>query len=138
MLREKLDRDGVPHGAGGDEERGLHAGDFGGALLQAVHGGVLTVNVVADFSFGHGAAHLGCGSGDCIAAEIDHACKNSWKTSLDKRTPRLVRRIVGPVCSSRPAARKRRIATPCSRQSTSSGVTPSSSRRPTKNFSSPG
>ena len=33
VLGEQLDRDGVPHGAGGHEERRLFAGDFGGRAL---------------------------------------------------------------------------------------------------------
>ena len=34
VLGEEFDGDGVAHGAGGDEEGGLFAGDFGGALLR--------------------------------------------------------------------------------------------------------
>ncbi len=92
VLGVQFDRDGVAHGAGGDEQGGFFAGDFGGALFQAIDGGVFAIDVVADFGFGHGAAHGGRGLGDGIAAQIDHAVRNSWKTSLESMTPRSVRR----------------------------------------------
>ena len=57
VLGEELDRDGVPHGAGGDEQRGLFADDLGGALFQAVDGGVFAIDIVADFGLEHGAPH---------------------------------------------------------------------------------
>ena len=50
VLGEQLDRDGVAHGAGGDEQGGFLAGDFGGALFEAVDGGVFAVHVVADLA----------------------------------------------------------------------------------------
>ena len=73
VFGEQLDGDGVAHGAGGNEERGFLAGDFGGARFQPVDGGVFAVNVVADFGFEHGLAHGGRGFGDGVAAQIDHS-----------------------------------------------------------------
>ena len=77
VLGVQLDRDGVAHGAGGHEQRGFLAGDFGRALLQPVDGGIFAVNVVADLGLHHGAPHLGRGLGHGIAAQIDHAVRNS-------------------------------------------------------------
>ena len=74
-------------------------------LFQPVDGGVFAVNVVADFGFHHGAPHGGGGLGDGVAAQVDHAVRNSWKTSLESITPRLVRRSAPPRF---PAARRRR------------------------------
>ena len=44
----------------------------GGGLLQAVDGGVLAVDVVADLRLGHGPPHLGRGAGDGVGAQVDH------------------------------------------------------------------
>ena len=71
MLGEHLDPDGVAHGAGGDEQGGLFPGDLGGALFQAVDGGVLAVDVVPHLGFHHGAPHGGGGLGHGIAAQVD-------------------------------------------------------------------
>ena len=60
--------------------------------FEAVDGGVLAVDVVADLGLHHGAPHGGRGLGDGVAAQIDHVVRNSWKTSLESRTPRPVRR----------------------------------------------
>ena len=82
VLGEQLDGDGVPHGAGGNEQGGRFAGDFGGTLFEAVDGGIFAIHVVADLGFEHGAPHGRRGLGNGIAAQIDHRFKNSWKTSL--------------------------------------------------------
>ena len=66
-----FDGDEIAHGAGGHEEAGFAAEDFGGAGLQLVDRGILAVDVVADDGFGHGAAHLGRGARDGVAAEVD-------------------------------------------------------------------
>src|SRR5271163_1584537 len=94
VLSVDLDGDDVSHGAGGDEEPGFFAENFGGALFQPVDSGVFAVNVVADFGFGHSAAHSSRGTSYGVAAEIDHVVMNSAKTSLESRTPRLVRRSI--------------------------------------------
>ena len=41
-------------------------------LLQRAHGRVLAVVVVADLGLRHGAPHGGRGSGDGVAAQVDH------------------------------------------------------------------
>src|ERR1019366_3958675 len=107
VFGEQLGADGIPHGAGGHEQRGGFAGDFGRPLFQAVDRGIFAINVIADFGFEHGAPHGGGGLGNGIDAEVDHRFKNSWKTSLESRPPRLVRRRVAPSVSSSPASRKR-------------------------------
>ena len=61
----------IAHGAGGHEEAGFAAEDFGGARLQPVDRGILAVDVVADVGFGHGAPHLRRGPRDRVAAEVD-------------------------------------------------------------------
>src|SRR5882724_7441032 len=101
-LGVELHRDGVAHGAGGNEKRGFLAKDFGGASLQAIDGGIFAVNIVADRGCRHGSAHGFGGLSDGIASEIDQAAtpKNSWNISLDTMTPRLVRRTRVPDCSS--------------------------------------
>ena len=72
MLGEQLDGDCVPHRAGGNEQGGRLAGDFGGTLFEAVDGGIFAIHVVADFGFEHGAPHGRRGLGNGIAAQIDH------------------------------------------------------------------
>ena len=57
----------------GTKSAGFAAEDFGGALLQAIHRGIFAVDVVADFGFGHGAAHLGRRARDGVAAEVYYA-----------------------------------------------------------------
>ena len=61
----------VGHGAGRDVERGLLAGELGGALLQPVHGRVVAVPVVADLGVGHRPAHGGRRRGDGVRTEVD-------------------------------------------------------------------
>ncbi len=90
----ELHADHVPHGASGDEQGGFLAGDLGGALFEAVDGGIFAVDVISDFGFGHGATHGFGGTGYGVAAEIDkaHAFRNSPSTSLETITPLEVRR----------------------------------------------
>src|SRR5580658_6001793 len=125
MLGEQLDGDGIAHGAGGDEQRRLFAGDLRGAALQTIDGGVFAVNIVAHFGFHHGAAHRGRRLGDGIAAKIDHAVRNSWNTSFESITPRLVRRRMPPAVSSRPASMKRWMGPANRSHSAGSGRMPS-------------
>ncbi len=65
------DADLVGHRAGRHVERGLLAGDLGGALLQPVDGRIVAEPVVADLGVGHGPAHGGGGRGDGVRTEID-------------------------------------------------------------------
>src|SRR5580704_11128963 len=69
--RPAFDGEEVAHAAGGNEERGFLFENFGGAFLQMIGGRILAVDVVADFGFGHGAAHGGSWFCDGVAAEID-------------------------------------------------------------------
>ena len=68
----EADGEFVAHGAGGDEEGGFFAEEFGGGKLELGDGGVIAEDVVADRGFGHGFAHGGGGLGDGVAAEVDH------------------------------------------------------------------
>ena len=56
--------------ARGEEEGGLFAGECGDVVLEAVDGGVLAVDVVADVGAGHGRAHGGGGNRDGVAAKV--------------------------------------------------------------------
>src|SRR5581483_9052836 len=137
MLCVDFHRDGVAHRASGDEQAGLFPENLSGALLEPIYAWIFTIDVVADFGFGHGAAHGRSGAGDGVAAEVNHAT-NSAKTSLEKSTPRSVRRSCGPSFISRPCSTKRWIG--ASYWSNSSGPRrmPSASLRPTKKRSSAG
>jgi hypothetical protein len=57
--------------AGGKEEPRLHAEALGGDLVQAIDGGIVAEDVVADLGLGHGAAHGLGGLGDGVAAQVD-------------------------------------------------------------------
>ena len=137
VLGEQLDRDGVAHGAGGDEQGGLFAGDLGGALLQPVDGGVFAVDVVADLGASIMARRISRGGlGDGVAAQIDHAARNSWKTSLESSTPRSVSRRCRRAVSSRPVVEEAVDGLVEARHSSGVGRMPADSRRPTKRRSS--
>src|SRR5215475_3651283 len=86
MMRPDLDGDEVAHAAAGDEKRGFLAEDLRGALLEPIHGRIFKVNVVADLSFGHGAAHSGRGPSHGIAAEVNDAfglgCRHFFRLPL--------------------------------------------------------
>ena len=69
--RPAFDGEQIAHAAGGNEERGFLLENFRGAVLQAIDGGVFAVDVVANFGFGHGAAHGGRWFCDGVAAKID-------------------------------------------------------------------
>src|SRR5260221_9258419 len=95
----ELHGDHVAHGACGHKQRGFLADHLGGALLQAINGGIFTIDVVAHIGFRHRLAHGRGGTGNSIAAKVDYALAhntgapmNSAKTSLESRTPRGVRR----------------------------------------------
>src|ERR1700675_2280863 len=136
VLGVDLDRDHVAHGARGNEQAGFFAEKLRGALFQAIDGRIFAVNVVAHFGFGHGAAHGGGRPRDGVAAKIDHTVINSAKTSLDKRTPRLVSLSRSPSLASNPSSTKRWIGASNLRHSSGCGRMPSVKRRPTKNRSS--
>ena len=70
MLGEQFDRDGIPHGACGDEEGRLLAGDLGRALLQTVDCGVFTVNIISDLRLIHRFTHFQGGKGNRVTAQI--------------------------------------------------------------------
>src|SRR4029077_14526179 len=64
--------DEVAHATGGYEEGGFLAEDFGGTNFECVYGGIFEIDVVADFGFGHGAAHCRSWAGDSVAAQVDY------------------------------------------------------------------
>ena len=106
VLREQLDRDGVAHRAGWDEERRFLAGDLGRALFEFVCGWVFGVDVIAHFGFEHRLAHGRRGFRDRVAAEIDHTVRNSWNISFEIITPLGVRRRLPFARSNMPVERK--------------------------------
>ena len=71
---------------------------LGRALLQAVDGRVLAVDVVADLGLGHGPAHLGRGPGDGVGAEVDRRVMDAATVSAFPRgdAPRRVRTMASP------------------------------------------
>jgi len=69
-----FNRGEIRHRAGRKIERRFPAEDFRGASLEPIDGRILGVHVVADFGFGHGAAHSGGGAGYRVAAEVDYGC----------------------------------------------------------------
>ena len=71
VMRPDFDGDEIPHAAGGDEKRGFFAENVGSAFFEAVDGRIFEIDVIADFGFGHGAAHRGCRSCDGVAAKVD-------------------------------------------------------------------
>jgi hypothetical protein len=68
MFGVDLDADDIAHGTGGHIETGLLAENLGRALLQPIDRGIFAVHIVADFGFGHGAAHSGRGASDGVTA----------------------------------------------------------------------
>src|SRR5262249_39651711 len=89
-----------------------------------------------DLGFHHGPPHGGSWLCNGIAAQIDHFVRNSWKTSLESRTPREVSRRTPPAVSTRPASRNLPIGSENRCHSAGSGRIPSINRRPTKKRSS--
>jgi hypothetical protein len=61
----------VAHGAGGEVERGFLSEQLGDLVLETVHRRVLAELFVADLGGGEEAAHLGGGSRDRVAEEVD-------------------------------------------------------------------
>src|SRR5581483_7167232 len=76
-LGVNLDRDLISHGAAGNENRGFALENLRRALLQAVDCGVFAVNVVAYLGLSHGAAHVGGGTRDRVAAQINRGLLRS-------------------------------------------------------------
>src|ERR1043166_6605287 len=70
MVRPHLDRDEIAHAAGGHEQCGFFAEDFGGAALERVDGWVFEIDIVADFGFSHGATHGWGWARNRVAAQI--------------------------------------------------------------------
>ena len=74
----QLDGDLVAHGSGGNEDGGFASEDFSGASFEAIDGGVFGVNVIANLSGGHGAAHGVAGQSYGVAAKVNprsaHEC----------------------------------------------------------------
>src|SRR5947209_10784691 len=71
MMRVDLDGNLVAHGAGGNKNGGFPPENLCGPLLQPVDRGVFTINVIANLSFSHGAAHFGSRLGDGVAAQVN-------------------------------------------------------------------
>jgi len=69
----EADGDLVGLRARGDEQPGGLAEELRRALLEAAHGGVLAVDVVAHLGLRHGPAHLRAGAGDGVRAKVDLA-----------------------------------------------------------------
>jgi hypothetical protein len=122
VLREQLDGDRVPHGAGRNEQGRRLAGDFGGALFQAVDGGIFTIHVVAHFGFEHGAPHRRRGLGNGIAAQIDHKFRKLLEDFIGQQDAAVGERRMPSSVSSRPASRKRWIGASNRRHSSGRGV----------------
>ena len=68
----RADRHLVRHGAGGHVDGVVLAQNLGGAGLEPLDRGIVAVHVVADGGLGHRLTHCGGGTGDRVAAEIDH------------------------------------------------------------------
>jgi hypothetical protein len=69
--RPAFDGKKIAHAAGGDEERGFLLENFRGALLKMIDSGVLAIDVIADFGFGHGPTHGGSWFCNGVAAEVN-------------------------------------------------------------------
>ena len=61
----------VAHCAAGDVDGGLLAHSLGSHGLKALHGGVVSQDVVAHFRLEHGLPHLGCRVGHRVAAQVN-------------------------------------------------------------------
>ena len=71
VMGPDLDGDEIAHAAGGNEQGGFFAEDFGGTLLEEIDGGIFTVDVVADGAEAMALAHFVAGTSDGVAAKID-------------------------------------------------------------------
>jgi len=60
-----------------------------GRIIEGLDGGVVAVNVVADFGFGHGRAHFGRRPATRITSEIDHVSSRF----LSRLKPRPIQRL---------------------------------------------
>jgi hypothetical protein len=74
----------IAHAASGDEKSRFFIEDFGSALLEIVDGGVLAVNVVTNFSGGHGAAHFFAGTCDGVAAQVNDVIDRGDVVGIDQ------------------------------------------------------
>ena len=90
----------VAHGAGGDEERRLHAGRRRPLLFQTVDGRVLAEDVVADLGLGHGPAHLGVGAGHGVGAQVDQSMYLASPASTEPIPTRTAACRVSPFSTS--------------------------------------
>ncbi len=87
VLRMEANGDLVPHSSGGNEDGSLASEDLGSACLQAIDGGVFAIHIVADLGGSHGRTHRGGGTGDGVAAKINHVrycCHVSSWDRLDR------------------------------------------------------
>ena len=89
MLGVQADRRLIPHGAAGQKEPGLTAEDLRGARFQAIDGGILAVDVVANLGRSHGGAHRGRWLGDGVAAQIDHGNRHRCGRAIFGENSRL-------------------------------------------------
>ena len=64
-------RDRVGHAAGRHPQRGRHAEQVGGPLLQRAHGRVVIENVITDLGGGHRGSHGRVGFGDGVGTKIN-------------------------------------------------------------------
>src|SRR5690349_10064943 len=89
LARLRDDAGQVTHRARRHKQGGLTAERLGGAVLKFIERGILDENVVSDFRFRHGAAHLRRGFGYCIASEVDNSVghNNSSVTPLATSHP---------------------------------------------------
>ena len=94
----------VGHGPRRHVDGGLLAQDLGRSRLEPPHGRVVAVDVVADGGVGHGFPHGRDGTGDGVAAQIDHAPTLPEGAAIDQARPkpcpsagRRVRRRCGSV-----------------------------------------
>ena len=109
MLGVKFDRDRVAHRPGGDKQRRLFA-----EKARRVSSSRLTVGSSPYTSSPTSASAMarrmaGVGLRDGVTSQVDHAARNSWKTSFDSSTPRGVNRSRSASASSSPASIKRSI-----------------------------
>jgi hypothetical protein len=86
-----VDREGdhVAHGAGGEEERGVLAGQRRRQLLQLIHGGVFPPLFIPDRRRGHEGTHLSRRTSCGVTREVDHASPLPFAWSLRPRATRL-------------------------------------------------
>jgi len=67
--------------AGWKEQRGGHSEPVRRHLLQAVHGRIVTEDVVTHYGGGHGGTHRGPGARDGVAAQVDEGRHGAQSTA---------------------------------------------------------